>query len=285
MPDTTHRNRLLAAAIALVEQLPGRLSKQPGSENWKIFRPAVSERNRRKGLFSMGRDDGDDPQSLRVSFSFEAPGFHANGEVKPEFSEQVVSDLKNSGFSYIDNRDNFRQFKVRSVYKLASFIARYEELLGYDFGLKAKLEELLPDFLTDEDFHDEDDSPEIIASDIDEDSEDVRRENVSRRIRDTLMARQVKRMHNWQCQLCGETIQLPDGNRYAEAHHIKPLGSQHNGPDSRLNLMVVCPHHHTLLDFGLIPLDLQQLRNAFGHRIDPEFIEYHNTTVCGRWTQ
>jgi hypothetical protein len=46
-------------------------------------------------------------------------------------------------------------------------------------------------------------------------------------LRDTERAREVKRMHAHECQICGETIELPDGGRYAEAHHVRPLGSGH----------------------------------------------------------
>src|SRR5690606_26268428 len=45
---------------------------------------------------------------------------------------------------------------------------------------------------------------------------------ISRIIRDTNMSREIKALHHSRCQICGETINLPDGRRYAEAHHIIP---------------------------------------------------------------
>jgi predicted restriction endonuclease len=46
-------------------------------------------------------------------------------------------------------------------------------------------------------------------------------------LRDTDLARQIKALHEYRCQICGHTIRLPDGSFYAEAHHIQPLGAPH----------------------------------------------------------
>jgi len=55
----------------------------------------------------------------------------------------------------------------------------------------------------------------------------------SRIIRDTEISRRVKSLHGYKCQIltCEQFILLPDGARYAEGHHIQPLGEPHNGPD------------------------------------------------------
>jgi predicted restriction endonuclease len=79
--------------------------------------------------------------------------------------------------------------------------------------------------------------------------------------------------------MCGRTIGLPNGKRYAEAHHIKPLGQPHCGPDILENIVCVCPNHHAELDYGVVKLNLSALRKADGHTIDPEFITYHNRVV------
>ncbi|MEO6750427.1 MAG: HNH endonuclease, partial [Chthoniobacteraceae bacterium] len=60
-------------------------------------------------------------------------------------------------------------------------------------------------------------------------------------LRDTELARRVKSIHRSECQICGHTIQLPNGARYAEAHHIQPLGTPHNGPDILSNILCLCP--------------------------------------------
>lgn len=103
---------------------------------------------------------------------------------------------------------------------------------------------------------------------------------VHRIIRDTELARRVKQLHNFECQICGLTIALPDGNRYAEAHHIQPLGQPHNGPDEVGNILCLCPNHHAELDFGVIQLSLSKLPSVEGHEIKAKFVDYHNSKVC-----
>ncbi|MBD1914834.1 MULTISPECIES: HNH endonuclease [Cyanophyceae] len=95
-------------------------------------------------------------------------------------------------------------------------------------------------------------------------------------LRDTDLARKIKLFHRNCCQICGLAIPLSDGSTYAEAHHIKPLGSPHHGPDTAANILVLCPNHHVLCDYGAISLQLNGLRVVQGHSIDPEMIAYHN---------
>jgi hypothetical protein len=78
---------------------------------------------------------------------------------------------------------------------------------------------------------------------------------VSRIIRDTELARQIKAEFKWRCQICGSSIQLTNDCYYAEAHHIQPLGSDYQGPDIRSNIIIVCPNHHTEFDYGVIAID------------------------------
>lgn len=107
-----------------------------------------------------------------------------------------------------------------------------------------------------------------------------RKETTTNRIiRDTLLSRRIKQLHNFECQLCGHTILLVDGSRYAEAHHIQPLGEPHNGPDTPENLVCVCPNHHAELDFGVRPLALEDLRPSPGHTVGQAYIDYHNVHV------
>lgn len=108
----------------------------------------------------------------------------------------------------------------------------------------------------------------------------LRIETVTYRIlRDTVAARQLKTEHECRCQICGTTIDLQDGSRYAEAHHIRPLGSRHNGPDVRENMLVLCPNHHAMCDYGVIPLARETLREIVGHAVHQSFIDYHNEMV------
>jgi len=99
---------------------------------------------------------------------------------------------------------------------------------------------------------------------------------VQRIIRDTVMAKKVKSLHAHACQICGESVKLSGNRLYAEAHHIKPLGSPHNGPDEIGNIICVCPNHHVELDYFACRLDEEKIRTASGHRIDPRYIAYHN---------
>jgi hypothetical protein len=100
-------------------------------------------------------------------------------------------------------------------------------------------------------------------------------------IRDTALSKRIKRLHEWSCQLCSTVIELPGGGRYAEAHHLRPLGSPHDGPDSDQNLVCVCPTCHAKLDFGVIPLRRSDFRLVSGHSVAQQFIDYHNNTICG----
>lgn len=101
-------------------------------------------------------------------------------------------------------------------------------------------------------------------------------------LRDTELARRIKRLHKYKCQICGLTIRLPDGSHYAEAHHIRPLGSPHSGPDIVGNVLCLCPNHHAELDIGASQITLSRLRIRDGHTIDPKYIEYHNSVICTR---
>jgi hypothetical protein len=102
---------------------------------------------------------------------------------------------------------------------------------------------------------------------------------IYRVLRDSLLARRVKQLHNYECQLCGHTILLPGGVRYAEAHHIQPLGEPHNGPDQPDNIICVCPNHHAELDYGARSLVLDQLRHVADHVVGAKYVEYHNKNV------
>jgi len=102
-----------------------------------------------------------------------------------------------------------------------------------------------------------------IAADINEPT-GTERHLVStyRVLRDTALARRVKADMNHTCQICSARIVLGDGTPYAEAHHVKPLGSPHNGPDQPGNIVCVCPNCHVQLDYGSIRADSTKLINS-----------------------
>lgn len=117
-------------------------------------------------------------------------------------------------------------------------------------------------------------------SDVEEPSDPVRIKCTNYRIlRDTPLARQLKVLYEHSCQICGESIELPDGRKYAEAHHVQPLGAPHGGPDIDQNIIVVCPNHHAMLDLGAIRLRREELRLQPGHDVGQQFIDYHNNQI------
>jgi 5-methylcytosine-specific restriction enzyme A len=122
------------------------------------------------------------------------------------------------------------------------------------------------------------------ALDLPEEPNEVRKilAQVYRIIRDTNIARRVKYVHGYRCQICRETIKLPNSGLYAEAHHIKPLGSKHTGPDVIENIVCVCPNHHVELDYGARRIDLMKLHLVSGHSISETYIDYHNTRIYGK---
>jgi len=101
----------------------------------------------------------------------------------------------------------------------------------------------------------------------------------SRVIRNTSLARMIKKIHDNKCQICGETIQLNDGRFYSEAHHIKPLGKPHNGEDVSENILILCPNHHVMCDYGAIQIQASELRMHEDHSIGNVYIEYHNNRI------
>ena len=126
------------------------------------------------------------------------------------------------------------------------------------------------------------DRPQVLdtpqATDINEPSETTRIETTTYRIlRDTALSREVKIAQQFKCQLCAKTIQLGDGSFYAEAHHVKPLGRPFNGPDTKNNIICVCPTCHVLLDYKVIKLDQSQIPN-----ISAVYIDYHNNEIYGK---
>lgn len=102
---------------------------------------------------------------------------------------------------------------------------------------------------------------------------------IHRIVRDTALARRLKQLHANRCQICGESIGLHDGGTYSESHHIRPLGSPHDGPDIAENIVILCPNHHAQCDLGAIVLELEKLEVVPGHNIGSEFVDYHNENI------
>jgi hypothetical protein len=120
-------------------------------------------------------------------------------------------------------------------------------------------------------------SPIVIADDLDEDELAPRvKGEVSRIVRDTRIVREVKALHDHTCQICGLRLELSPGVFYSEAHHLKPLGKPHRGPDKKANVVCVCPNCHVKLDFHAVRIAPAKLRTETGHSVAQRFIDHHN---------
>jgi len=117
------------------------------------------------------------------------------------------------------------------------------------------------------------------ASDVADVPPDRAATTTYRILRDTALARRVKVLHNYECQVCGHSIVFSDGSRYAEAHHIKPLGNPHGGLDIMGNILCLCPNHHAECDLGVIKLSHTALRHVDGHEVNKKFLAYHNLKI------
>ncbi|MCC3156835.1 HNH endonuclease [Hymenobacter sp. 15J16-1T3B] len=116
------------------------------------------------------------------------------------------------------------------------------------------------------------------ASDVAEPESKYAIQVTLRVIRDSTLAHELKRLYQYRCQICEHSIVLNTKERYAEGHHIKPLGNPHGGPDITANMIVLCPNHHAELDFGarqLFQADLKIVK----HSISQLYLDYHNYEI------
>lgn len=112
---------------------------------------------------------------------------------------------------------------------------------------------------------------------------------VSRIDRDTKIIEELKQLYRNKCQICGKVIKLKSQD-YSQAHHLRPLGAPHEGPDDKANIMILCPNHHVEFDYGSIAIDPKTLKiihfdpkddvngkDLFSHKhlIGEEYLRYH----------
>jgi len=113
---------------------------------------------------------------------------------------------------------------------------------------------------------------------------------IQRIIRSTQVAKSVKELHEYKCQICGVCLMTPAGP-YAESAHIRGLGRPHNGPDVSENVLCLCPNHHVLFDTGALVIDAEgtvrdtltgdavgQLHLDVSHKVDWAYVDYHHET-------
>jgi len=146
---------------------------------------------------------------------------------------------------------------------------------------------------------DEDETTEPVLSLTDETTGIPRRQQsvINRIIRDSALSRFLKSLYDYRCQICKFSFKLPSGTRYAESHHVRPLGRKHGGIDKETNMMVLCPNHHAMMDFGVVAIDPDKLvvisilavtryegktLQLQNHPIHKEFLEYHLENIFNK---
>jgi putative restriction endonuclease len=126
-------------------------------------------------------------------------------------------------------------------------------------------------------------SPESIELNYNKNKTKRKAGTVLRIVRDTAIARDIKLLYKFECQICGTALKTKKG-LYAEGAHIKPLGKPHNGLDSTDNLLCLCPNHHVMFDKGSFAIDsnFKLLGDVTGfltihpkHKICLDSIKYH----------
>lgn len=113
--------------------------------------------------------------------------------------------------------------------------------------------------------------------------------------RDRSKVTELKSLYDDRCQLCGARLANGDGTGYSEVHHIRPLGTPHNGPDKYSNMLVLCPNHHADFDNGVLRIDSDDLsiEHPYDSEVDGEYLSinpehelsddvlrYYNEKLC-----
>lgn len=179
-----------------------------------------------------------------------------------KFHQGTVFTMTSEGFKMLT--DLAAELNPSQIKEMESFLAKG--------GIKRRI-------LTQED---------VIASSIVEPPKRVKGE-ITRIVRDTAKTKKLKKLYECRCQVCDERIEIAHEKYYAEVHHIRPLGSGHDGLDVEENMIVVCPTHHAYFDFG-VPRFLSESEIQIGnktftlkckHKISQSNIDYHNREVFG----
>lgn len=71
---------------------------------------------------------------------------------------------------------------------------------------------------------------------------------LSRLVRSTYLAENLKLAYNNSCQLCGTRLMKTRFDAYSEAHHVRPYNKVHKGDDTIGNMIVLCPNCHSQFD-------------------------------------
>ena len=140
---------------------------------------------------------------------------------------------------------------------------------------------------------------EIAEEDDDTEDNVYHLAKVIRAKRDRQKALRFRSLNRNRCQICRESISLPNGQKLVEVHHIKPLGRKHRGKDWMSNMMCLCPNHHAEMDRGAFYIDsvtkkvvhFNKSSPINGIRIDslrntwpaPHNLKYQRDHICCEW--
>lgn len=72
--------------------------------------------------------------------------------------------------------------------------------------------------------------------------------------RDFALADKVIRAHDYECQVCGISLRMPGGQKYAVVVYIRGLDVPHQGPNISENMLCMCPNHAALFELGSITI-------------------------------
>lgn len=90
-----------------------------------------------------------------------------------------------------------------------------------------------------------------------------RLQQVRSQVRNSRIIKELKHLYSNACMICGKKL-IFDVNPlryYSEGAHIKPVGKPHNGPDTKKNIIILCPEHHLQFDNGV--LTLKKIKTKF----------------------
>jgi len=116
------------------------------------------------------------------------------------------------------------------------------------------------------------------------------RANVERVIRNTRKGIELKKLHDWRCQVCGVRLAIPAPGKaiasfHAEVHHVRPLGREHNGKDNWNNMLVLCPNCHAAFDFLAMAVDPVDMRiRRFGRGVTAEPPQHNKLRIQSEHT-
>lgn len=106
--------------------------------------------------------------------------------------------------------------------------------------------------------------------------------------RNVKYSEQIKKMYNFTCQVCKVFLKTPnEGYGIAEAAHIQAMGKPHEGPDTKSNMICLCPNHHAQFDrfsfyiepetleiIGLDEFKGKSIKINSKHKVKSEYFEY-----------